>query len=931
MVWLDETGEGRMQVGYFRKDVMLAAAPKAATLHLFADSRYVLVVNGTTLGTGPVRFYPEKPFYDTYDLRPYLQKGQNTIAVKVLSQGMHTFQTPRSPGGFTAWGEITEANGGRKPLAVPTGWRCRRAEGYDAHTPKMTFALGAMEVFDARRESDDWLSPDAPANGWHPPVVLQDQAHWGKLNPRPIPFLTQSPVAPQFLLGTYALDDSEEIYSFRLQTPDRNRDELQQRPQLLGYTYIFSPRDQAITVGLWWGDYYLNGEKLAAADREPDPHRLGRANWQPYVLPLKKGWNQFVASGQPTFGTWEFYLSVDRKAGLRLSPDKKDNDTTAFRTAPALAEGDYRDALGKLLAAAAGSPGAFVGSWRAQPRQNPASSPVMDIAWRRLGAKHDFLPQQTENLTLADSVGTALLYDFGGKQLGRVFIEYDAPAGTSFDLGFSEDTLGDKAFVLKRAGMLIGAKHIASGTSRRFETLSPYGLRFLQVNVTGNQGKPVTIRRVGLVSETYPLEKRGSFACSDPLLNEIWELGWRTLQVCAEDTYIDTPFRERGLYAGDAVPEYGMTLVTDGGSQLLRHSLVTFEGMYAHLFETSREADENFTFGAHDDYPLLALQALMWYVTRTNDLAYARTAYPKYAQLLRGMNQHRDANGFYLNQMRPFIEWTTIDKDASPLAPLQILWAQGLRDMATLAGRLGRPDEAARYEKQRTELVRAINQTFWDAEKGAYFDGFKEGKKLATHFPITGAMAVLYGISGPDRTPTILDYLEKEMADIGTGSRRQKTSTYGSFYVLEALYRHGRAGAAEDFIRKHWSPMIFKHNDTAWENFDDYGIGTLSHAWSGHPTYLLSTQVLGVNLEYPDADAILEKITIAPQSERVSWAEGEVPHPKGLVKVSWKAVGDNLFVSVKTPPGLAFEVAPKGRLGRLALWVNGVKREGGVK
>ena len=196
MVWLDETGEGRMQVGYFRKDVTLADAPKEAVLHLFADSRYVLLVNGTTLGTGPVRFYPENPFYDTYDIRSYLQKGKNVIAVKVLSQGMHTFQTPRSLGGFTAWGQITEASGDKVALDVPRGWRCRRAGGYDATTPKMTFALGAMEVFDARQYPDDWYE-SAPAAGWNAPVVLQNQKHWGKMQPRPIPFLTQSTVMPK--------------------------------------------------------------------------------------------------------------------------------------------------------------------------------------------------------------------------------------------------------------------------------------------------------------------------------------------------------------------------------------------------------------------------------------------------------------------------------------------------------------------------------------------------------------------------------------------------------------------------------------------------------------------------------------------------------------------------------------------------------------
>ena len=137
MVWLDAAGEGRMRVAYFRKDIELAEAPREAVLNLFADARYTLIVNGTTIGTGPVRFYPENPFYDRYDLRTYLTKGRNTIAVKVLSPGMHTFQTPRSIGGFFGLGrhyrsqrpaEIARRTRG---MALSPGGGLRRAGSQD--------------------------------------------------------------------------------------------------------------------------------------------------------------------------------------------------------------------------------------------------------------------------------------------------------------------------------------------------------------------------------------------------------------------------------------------------------------------------------------------------------------------------------------------------------------------------------------------------------------------------------------------------------------------------------------------------------------------------------------------------------------------------------------------------------------------------------
>jgi len=95
-----------------------------------------------------------------------------------------------------------------------------------------------------------------------------------------------------------------------------------------------------------------------------------------------------------------------------------------------------------------------------------------------------------------------------------------------------------------------GSRFIAAGGESRFEHFKPYGMRFVQINVR-NHNKPVTIKKIGAIEQVYPFEKKGSFTCSNPYFNDLWEMGWRTLRVCSEDTYTDTPFRERGLYAGD--------------------------------------------------------------------------------------------------------------------------------------------------------------------------------------------------------------------------------------------------------------------------------------------------------------------------------------------------------------------------------------------
>src|SRR5688572_23476220 len=77
-VWADASGEGRAQVVWFRRDLELGAPPREAALHLFASSRYLLFVNGAAVASGPARSYPERPAFDSVDLRPHLVPGRNT-------------------------------------------------------------------------------------------------------------------------------------------------------------------------------------------------------------------------------------------------------------------------------------------------------------------------------------------------------------------------------------------------------------------------------------------------------------------------------------------------------------------------------------------------------------------------------------------------------------------------------------------------------------------------------------------------------------------------------------------------------------------------------------------------------------------------------------------------------------------------------------
>ncbi|HVZ34520.1 MAG TPA: hypothetical protein VG963_18955, partial [Polyangiaceae bacterium] len=57
-VWADSLGVGRAQVVWFRRDLLLDGPVEAARLRLFADSRYLLFVNGEVIASGPALVSP---------------------------------------------------------------------------------------------------------------------------------------------------------------------------------------------------------------------------------------------------------------------------------------------------------------------------------------------------------------------------------------------------------------------------------------------------------------------------------------------------------------------------------------------------------------------------------------------------------------------------------------------------------------------------------------------------------------------------------------------------------------------------------------------------------------------------------------------------------------------------------------------------------
>jgi len=81
-----------------------------------------------------------------------------------------------------------------------------------------------------------------------------------------------------------------------------------------------------------------------------------------------------------------------------------------------------------------------------------------------------------------------------------------------------------------------------------WQPLTWRGFRYLAIQ----KSSEIRIDELSAEFRSFPVERSGSFSCSDELLNQIWEIGRWTMQICAHDTWMDTPWREQTQYiAGD--------------------------------------------------------------------------------------------------------------------------------------------------------------------------------------------------------------------------------------------------------------------------------------------------------------------------------------------------------------------------------------------
>jgi alpha-L-rhamnosidase len=157
---------------YFRKELELASVPQHYWVHVTADNRYILHVNGRYAAEGPARGDLFHWRFETVDLAPLLKPGRNMLAAVVWNFGeIAPVAQMSNRTGFLMQGDTaleSAANTG-------SGWEVRPEPGRGPlghHGVHGYYAAGPAEKIDGRILDWSWDQPGTGTGGWEAPQAI---------------------------------------------------------------------------------------------------------------------------------------------------------------------------------------------------------------------------------------------------------------------------------------------------------------------------------------------------------------------------------------------------------------------------------------------------------------------------------------------------------------------------------------------------------------------------------------------------------------------------------------------------------------------------------------------------------------------------------------------------------------------------------------
>ncbi|KAA9339517.1 Bacterial alpha-L-rhamnosidase [Hymenobacter busanensis] len=500
------------------------------------------------------------------------------------------------------------------------------------------------------------------------------------------------------------------------------------------------------------------------------------------------------------------------------------------------------------------------------------------------------------------------VYDFGQNASGIVELQVQGRAGDTVRLAPAELLTAGGLVTQKNSGGPYYFTYVLRGAG--VETWRPrfsyYGFRYAQLEggvpagETNPTNRPV-VRALSLLHTRNAAPEVGAFSCSNELLNQTNTLIDWSVKSNMASVFTDCPHREKlgwqeqnhlmgssiryrydiAALSRKVIQDLQVAQLENGLVPEIAPEFVKFE-WGGDMFRDSPEWGSSAI--------LLPWYVYQWY----GDRQVLEGSYPmmqRYAAYLA-----TKAQGHILSQgLGDWYDLGPKPPGVSQLTPMGVtgtaIYYYDLTTLAGIARLLGKPEDAARYDKLAAEVRTAFNAKFFNPETKQYASGSQAAN----------AVAVYMGLVAPEHQAAVVGNLVR---DIQSRNNALTAGDIGYRYVLRVLEDAGR------------SDVIYAMNSRADVPGYGYqlaqGATALTESWAALPTVSNNHLMLGHLQEWlygglagirPAAGSVaFNQIDIRPEPVGdVTSARATHLSPYGLIGSEWQKTAAGFELTCTIP------------------------------
>jgi alpha-L-rhamnosidase len=496
------------------------------------------------------------------------------------------------------------------------------------------------------------------------------------------------------------------------------------------------------------------------------------------------------------------------------------------------------------------------------------------------------LPVTAQRAVKTTRNGNTLLVDFGKETFG--FIKLHGLKGEgklNIYYGESQEEALSTASCETLDRLEIRQLRIADSTL-------PFSRAFRYVYIEPESS--VQLDSVSMFYEYAALEEKGSFRCSDTLINKIYDVAKYTFQLNTREFFLDGIKRDRWIWSGDAYQSYLMNYYLFFDAPTVTRTLLALRGKDPVTSHINTIMDYTFYWflGIYD------------YYLYTGDKSFMQQVYPRMQSLMDFCLSRRNANGMMegLSGDWIFIDWAQGLSKKGEVSFEQLLLARSLETMAICAVLAGDHAGEKRYRALAEEMKGKLFSIYWSEQKQALVHSRVNGQPTDNVTRYANMFAIFFNYFGESQKQAV------KKSVLLNDSIQKITTPYMRFYELEALCALGEQAYVLKEMKDYWGGMLNLGATSFWEEYNPAKKGvehlamygrpfgkSLCHAWGASPLYLLGKYYLGVKPAMPGYTSY----SIEPKLGGLSWMQGKIPVPGGAIEVFCS----RLQIKVKSPTG----------------------------